>query len=70
MPPLPRAVCPVCGSDSALRSGGELREHADARHPLYRVAGRAAEVPKCAASGLTVEEARSVKIDKVNGGAP
>ena len=49
MPSLPRANCPVCHADVALRAGGELREHRDHRDPMYGVAG--AYVPLCGASG-------------------
>jgi hypothetical protein len=55
MPPLPRAECPVCHGDIALRSGGELREHQDHRHELYGV-GRGVHVPNCPASGKTLAQ--------------
>lgn len=56
---LPRAACPVCGGDVALRAGGELREHPDHRHELYSVPGacREGRVPKCTGGGLTLAEA-------------
>lgn len=56
MAPLPRAECPVCHGDVALRKGGELREHPDHRHELYGT-GRGEEVPKCPGSGLAPAEA-------------
>lgn len=46
---LPRAICPRCGRDVALRNRGELREHKElppAREPRARI---------CAAAGWTVE---------------
>ena len=47
-PPLPRATCPVCKRDVALRNGGILREHrTDAE----------ADAELCPASGFTVEQA-------------
>jgi hypothetical protein len=51
--PLPRATCPVCRADVALRKTGELREHPDHRHELYSVPGavRDGRVPSCEASG-------------------
>lgn len=50
---LPRARCPVCRGEVALRTGGFLREHPDHRHEMYGVAGavRRGEVPMCPASG-------------------
>jgi hypothetical protein len=56
MPPLPRAICPVCHGSVALRRGGELREHQDHRHELYGV-GRGAAVPSCPGSGRRPAEA-------------
>ena len=41
---LPRAACPECGRDVALRVGGELREHRDE-------SGQ-----KCPAQGYTIAE--------------
>lgn len=41
---LPRATCPTCGVDVALRRGGQLREHRDERGCI------------CVASGLTPTE--------------
>lgn len=55
MPPLPRAQCPVCHGQVAVRRGGQLREHQDHRHELYGV-GRGAVVPKCPGSGKTAME--------------
>lgn len=46
MSALPRARCPVCGADVALRVGGRVREHKDHRHELYAT-GRNSEVPTC-----------------------
>lgn len=41
---LPRATCPLCDRDVAVRRGGELREH------INQLAGGI----KCAGSGFTV----------------
>ncbi len=67
MTSLPRATCPVCGGDIALRRGGLLREHPDHRHSLYGT-GRGDEVPKCPSSGKPVDwtgaaEARQRRVD-------
>jgi hypothetical protein len=43
----PRAGCPVCGKDVALRRGGQLREH--------RMFGAAS--PLCPGSGNNIDEA-------------
>lgn len=60
MPELPRAECPVCHGDVALRRGGVLREHPDHRHELYGVPGavREGHVPTCEGSGLDIAEMR------------
>jgi hypothetical protein len=51
--PLPREVCPVCGTSRPLRRAGQFREHAadrtDPRSPL------------CRASGLTPAQARAIQ---------
>lgn len=48
MPPLPRAVCPVCEKSVALRVGGVFREHRVLPHKPVLV-GR----PRlCAGTGL------------------
>lgn len=54
---LPRATCPVCRGDVALRRGSLLREHPDHRHEMYAVpnAVRDGLVPKCEGSGRAVE---------------
>jgi hypothetical protein len=59
---LPRTQCPVCGGQVAVRSGGELREHPDHRHPLYGVGGavREGRVPKCPGSGQTFPDERDI----------
>jgi hypothetical protein len=54
--PLPRAICPACGRDVALRVNGTLREHVPTHGPLKN----------CEASGLTVAEARFA-IEVANG---
>jgi 3-methyladenine DNA glycosylase Mpg len=54
--PLPRAICPACGRDVALRVRDKLREHIPTHGPL-RV---------CEASGLTVDEARKA-VEIANG---
>ncbi len=53
MPPLPRAECPVCYGDVAVRRTGELREHPDHRHEMYSVPGAVRDgiVPNCPMSG-------------------
>jgi hypothetical protein len=54
---LPRATCPGCGSDVALRVGGFLREH---RQPLtMETRGQA---PSCAWSGRKPTAARKVEL--------
>lgn len=45
MTALPRAKCPTCNTDVALRNGGEFREH--------RPSGKS-HLPKCPASGKTL----------------
>lgn len=63
MTPLPRATCPTCHGDVALRrpirhdGGPVLREHSDHRHELYSVPGavRDGRVPKCPGSGREVQ---------------
>lgn len=45
---LPRATCPSCGRDVALRRGGELREHV--RDPNDELAPGV----KCPGSGHTI----------------
>jgi hypothetical protein len=54
MTALPRAECPVCHGDVALRAGGQLREHRDHRDPMYGVGG--GHVPLCPASGNHIED--------------
>ncbi len=56
MSKLPRARCPICRGDIALRNGNMLREHPDHRHHMYGVAGavRAGLVPLCDGSGQTI----------------
>ena len=46
---LPRARCPKCGRDVALRKGGELRGHRGLRIGQF-----------CLASGYTVEAATNL----------
>lgn len=55
-PALPRARCPICHGDVALRKGDVLREHPDHRHHMYGVAGavREGSVPNCHGSGQAV----------------
>jgi hypothetical protein len=48
---LPRALCPICGRDVALRRGGELR-----LHPLLNG-------DRCPGAGLTVLEAAMARAD-------
>lgn len=52
----PRATCPRCGRDVALRIGGELREH---RARAF-VNGQSRPSPLCTASGLTPVAVRNV----------
>lgn len=54
MAPLPRATCPVCGGDVALRVGGELREHRDAREVARARAGAVGSPSLCRGSGLRI----------------
>jgi hypothetical protein len=54
MTPLPRAVCPTCGQEVALRRGGELREHRP-------------EGTLCPASGYTVEQVEQKINDEIDG---
>jgi hypothetical protein len=49
---LPRAICPLCGRNVALRRGGELREHWRLPAPLASM--------HCPAQGKTLEEAREL----------
>lgn len=51
--PRPRATCPACHANVAVRRGGELREHPDHRHEMYSVPGavRDGTVPVCPAAG-------------------
>lgn len=51
---LPRAVCPACAAEVALRTGGQLREHKAAQEQTDL--GEPSEFGKCPASGLTVAE--------------
>lgn len=48
---LPRATCPLCRREVAVRNGGELREH----RPTPTESG-----PVCRASGLTLERAEGL----------
>ena len=50
---LPRARCPKCGREVALRKGGELREHRIGK-------GQNRYHPLCVASGYTVEAATNL----------
>lgn len=61
MSKLPRARCPICRADVALRRGDALREHPDHRHELYSVPGavRDGRVPKCFGSGQVVIRAEA-----------
>jgi hypothetical protein len=62
---LPRAECPECHGDVALRKGGELREHPDHRHDLYSVPGavRDGKVPGCPWSGRKPGDHLSTQAD-------
>ena len=54
MTALPRATCPFCERDVALRVGGELREHE------FSIPFESAR-EKCPASGHTVEQVVQAK---------
>lgn len=51
---LPRARCPVCGKEVALRRDQQLREHRDARDPKF---GTGTWSPLCPASGNDINDA-------------
>lgn len=62
MTPLPRAICPVCGREVAVRVAGELREHTTASAELR------GHRPICSGSGRKVGPEWAVKLPPITQG--